>query len=137
MGGSPNWFRCHNERRERRAYDYIDKAITPQHKIRLTGRTRPNPSKSRSLRVDDVEREYACTCGHVGWSRLNDVVRRATRDAHNATPGLLPCPDGGVCHHGCTTGCFRVSYCGPLFGVFPGDRWPPVVVSQHVRRSEP
>jgi hypothetical protein len=34
------------------------------------------------------------------------------------------CPDGGTCHHGCTTGCFRVSWAGPLSGVYPGDEWP-------------
>lgn len=134
MGGSPNWFKCHNERREERVYDYIDKSLRPDHRIRLTGRTRPNRSHSRSVRVDNVEREYACTCGHVGWSRLKDLVRRATRDAHKANPGDLPCPDGGVCLHGCTAECFRVGTCSPLPGVFPNDRWPPVVLSQHVRR---
>jgi hypothetical protein len=39
------------------------------------------------------------------------------------------CPDGGTCHHGCTVGCFRVQTCGPLSGVFPGDRWPADVVA--------
>lgn len=34
------------------------------------------------------------------------------------------CPDGGACHHGCGTVCWRVQACGPLSGVFPGDRWP-------------
>jgi hypothetical protein len=34
------------------------------------------------------------------------------------------CPDGGACHHGCEGSCWRVSWCGPLSGVFPGDRWP-------------
>lgn len=34
------------------------------------------------------------------------------------------CPDGGTCHHGCTTSCFRVATCGPLSDVFPNDEWP-------------
>lgn len=34
------------------------------------------------------------------------------------------CPDGGTCHHACAATCFRVETCGPLSGVFPGDRWP-------------
>jgi len=34
------------------------------------------------------------------------------------------CPDGGTCHHECEAACWRVSTCGPLSGVFPGDRWP-------------
>lgn len=33
------------------------------------------------------------------------------------------CPDGGTCHHGCTP-CWRVSNCGPLSGVYEGNRWP-------------
>lgn len=53
---------------------------------------------------------------------------------YDAEPGdPLPgrCPDGGKCHHGCTTGCWRVSYCGPLSGVYPGDRWPADVRDAH------
>jgi hypothetical protein len=36
------------------------------------------------------------------------------------------CPDGGTCHHQCASPrvCFRVTECGPLSGVYPGDRWP-------------
>lgn len=38
------------------------------------------------------------------------------------------CPDGGTCHHECEgddpATCFRVTGCGPLSGVFPGDVWP-------------
>jgi hypothetical protein len=36
------------------------------------------------------------------------------------------CPDGGTCHHQCAARalCFRVTECGPLSGVYPGDRWP-------------
>jgi hypothetical protein len=43
------------------------------------------------------------------------------------------CPDGGWCHHECALGaCFRVHYCGPLSGVYPGDEWPAEVVSAWV-----
>jgi len=34
------------------------------------------------------------------------------------------CPDGGTCHHGCFSSCFRVEFCAPLSGVFPRNRWP-------------
>jgi len=35
------------------------------------------------------------------------------------------CPDQGTCHHECGADqCFRVQCCGPLSGVFPGNRWP-------------
>lgn len=41
---------------------------------------------------------------------------------------LRVCPDGGTCHHECpgesAISCSRVRSCGPLSGVFPGDRWP-------------
>lgn len=40
------------------------------------------------------------------------------------------CPDGGFCHHDCGSQCFRVSTCGPLSGVFPGDRWPGVLTAE-------
>jgi hypothetical protein len=34
------------------------------------------------------------------------------------------CPDGGSCHHSCEGQCFRVRNCGPLSGVYRGDKWP-------------
>lgn len=40
------------------------------------------------------------------------------------------CPDGGWCHHRCLGApCFRTEWCGPLSGVYPGDRWPADVVA--------
>ena len=40
-------------------------------------------------------------------------------------PNRLSCPDNGKCHHGCLSGtCYRVHFCGPLTGHFPGDVWP-------------
>lgn len=41
------------------------------------------------------------------------------------------CPDGGKCHHGCSERCWRVSYCSPLSGTYPDDRWPSAVEAQH------
>lgn len=41
------------------------------------------------------------------------------------------CPDGGTCHHDCGDVCWRVRTCGPLSGVFPGDRWPDDVEAAH------
>lgn len=37
------------------------------------------------------------------------------------------CPDDGTCHHECEFYCWRVRYCEPLSGVFPGDQWPDTV----------
>lgn len=43
------------------------------------------------------------------------------------------CPDDGACHHECGIAdpCFRVRTCEPLSGVYPDDRWPDEVVSEH------
>lgn len=44
----------------------------------------------------------------------------------------MTCPDGGFCHHGCKTGCFRVVYCGPLsIARYPDDQWPAEIVAAH------
>lgn len=52
----------------------------------------------------------------------------ALLDVHQ--PALrLGCPDGGTCHHGCMSGCFRVRCCAPLSGVFPGDEWPAAITA--------
>ena len=45
------------------------------------------------------------------------------------------CPDGGVCHHRCGTHCFRVLNCGPLSGVYDGDKWPEALVKEHAEFS--
>lgn len=44
----------------------------------------------------------------------------------STTTDRLTCPDDGTCHHECPSvaACFRVAFCGPLSGSFPGDRWP-------------
>lgn len=42
------------------------------------------------------------------------------------------CPDGGSCHHDCAAlACFRVHWCGPLSGIFPGGTWPEHVVARY------
>jgi hypothetical protein len=43
----------------------------------------------------------------------------------------MTCPDGGRCHHDCTTGCFRVNSAGPLSDIYPNDQWPAEVVAAH------
>ncbi len=50
---------------------------------------------------------------------------------HPGEPRDGRCPDGGTCHHECASACFRVLTCGPLSGVFEGDRWPSVVAAEH------
>lgn len=47
------------------------------------------------------------------------------------TTPVPSCPDGGSCHHSCERGCFRVRYCEPFAGTFPGDIWPAHIVEQN------
>lgn len=78
----------------------------------------------------------------ISEARVRDAVAiseaRAARVARgevsgDARPVSVPmvCPDGGACHHECApVSCFRVGSCGPLSGVYPGDRWPASVVAR-------
>lgn len=46
------------------------------------------------------------------------------------------CPDAGTCHHGCgERGCFRVTHCGPLSGVYQGDEWPEAIKAVEAARD--
>lgn len=48
-----------------------------------------------------------------------------TEPGTHGAPRAAGCPDGGSCHHDCSAGtCYRVAWCGPLSGRYPGDRWP-------------
>lgn len=72
--GSPIWFHCPVQRRER----MWPKPYPEGHEITLTGRTRPfKPSRYHApgLRSTPLLREYRCTCGHVGWSNHADLER--------------------------------------------------------------
>jgi hypothetical protein len=48
------------------------------------------------------------------------------------------CPDRGYCHHGCTTGCFRVMYAAPFAGYYleePDGQWPESIRA-HYRETD-
>lgn len=65
--------------------------------------------------VDQAWKWFSQALADEGWV----IVQAAP------APGApLKCPDGGACHHDCSTSCFRVEHCGPLSGVFPNDEWP-------------
>jgi hypothetical protein len=76
---------------------------------------------------------------HAGLERLrtdpeyaaHTAAIAAGADADLAAAEPRSCPDEGVCHHGCSRGCFRVAAAGPLTGVYPGDDWPHAVWKQH------
>jgi hypothetical protein len=52
------------------------------------------------------------------------VAGPAGRSVHDAGRDRRLCPDGGACHHGCTTGCLRVRIASPLSAAGWGDQWP-------------
>ena len=80
--GSPLFFMC----REARRIWYTDVARTSEerklHRVTLTGRTRARRSAAGhavGVRSRLVERQYACSCGHVGWSNHMDLERMEFR----------------------------------------------------------
>lgn len=75
--GQPVAFVCPVARRNR---DTRTWSLPPGHdRIRLTGRTKPNPGSSVGQRMLTTSSEYRCECGHVGWSAHVDLPRRAAR----------------------------------------------------------
>lgn len=78
MGAAPLTFQCPKYRalywRTRTSGDRA------AHRVTLTGRKRrrstPNSGNSRK---SDVDREYRCACGHVGWSCHIDLERMEQR----------------------------------------------------------
>jgi hypothetical protein len=84
--GSPVFFLCPTERRERNAaFDYRTRRLrypVPRHEVDLTGRERPYPRQAGSalgVRSTLVSREYRCReCDRVGWSNHVDLARKAT-----------------------------------------------------------
>jgi len=73
---------------------------------------------------------------------MNWLDEREAEDGAYGTGGKQPvgrvlCPDGGACHHYCRTDemCFRVETCGPLSGVYAGNRWPDQVVDAELERE--
>lgn len=76
--GSPLFFMC----REARRIWYTDVRRTNDerkaHRVKLTGRTRArrhSAGHAVGQRSHLVEREYECSCGHVGWSNHMDLAR--------------------------------------------------------------
>lgn len=76
--GVPVSFRCYAERRE----SSLDRALGDVHEVYRTGAEKPFHSKGRqvSRRLDDVSRQYVCTCGYVGWSALKELAKYPTQD---------------------------------------------------------
>lgn len=87
MGNTPYFFECH----EARKIYYGTRSSTgdpvtrtrierAQHRVTLTGRTKPRRHpRGGGFRSSDVQREYRCSCGHVGWSSHIDLERMEQR----------------------------------------------------------
>lgn len=72
--GQPNWFCCSVCRRDR----WRKPGQGSPSDVKLTGRTKD--TKRGGYRVNAIAREYKCnSCQHVGWSRHNDLDRKAAR----------------------------------------------------------
>ena len=78
-GGEPLNFQCAKCRRR----NSRDICVTEGHAVTLTGRKRARMSRGLQVgRHGHVSREYKCSdCGHVGWSRHNDLERTERRQA--------------------------------------------------------
>ncbi len=70
MGSTPAFFRCPIAR------DTLVNVRT-EHMVGLTGRTKKRRRGAGSRRTSDTDREYVCSCGHVGWSTHIDLERFA------------------------------------------------------------
>jgi hypothetical protein len=60
----------------------------PDSKVTLTGRQRKARFKRGSApgtRSTFIEREYECSCGHVGWSNHIDLARMAGESRYTGT----------------------------------------------------
>lgn len=78
--GSPVYFMCPKERRERNWARWGRYTYSGEHRVTLTGATRPYRAPRGSalgIRSDEVAREYTCSCGHKGWSNHMDLARMA------------------------------------------------------------
>lgn len=72
------------------------------------------------------------TASNRTWARPVCGIHRRSAAARGWTIAGTICPDGGACHHECELACFRVSFCGPLSGVYPRDEWPKNLDRVHV-----
>lgn len=71
--GRPSWFRCYACNRK-----YGGLSRIPGHLVdgvKRTGRTKPTPAGKRGRGAMRIMYEYACPCGHSGWTSHRDVMR--------------------------------------------------------------
>lgn len=82
--GSPMWFMCAQQRKDRWKYRDRDGFLhdEPQHEVERTGRTKPRAQRGAvGVRSLLEQHEYECkTCGHIGWSNHKDVLHRPLKD---------------------------------------------------------
>jgi hypothetical protein len=114
--GTPNWFQCSACRKRKSTISYGAPGYAELvrngmvGRVVLTGRTRPNQSRNRHVRISDTVRQYQCLdCGHVGWSNHKDLERKANlrvwdlictiTDACRQDGQAMYRPDGGTSHY--------------------------------------
>lgn len=80
MGDTPNWLVCPVARRNR-TYAMIANGDYPSgHRLRRTGRIKPNSNRRRGNRTLDEKHEIVCTCGYRGWTVHFDVLNRPLQE---------------------------------------------------------
>jgi hypothetical protein len=74
---------CAVARRNKSMYGYNHR----DHVVVRTGRTKPTATRKPSTMTIRTTFEYACSCGHVGWSHHRDMMRYPDRDGVRLTIG--------------------------------------------------
>lgn len=114
---------------------HSDGTPVSEHLRRLLADVAAHPDTSAreiAQRVGGSDRDVFRTLNNAAYSGLCQCSRASNGPWLWEIPqavgrALAPtCPDDGTCHHSCPSAaaCFRVACCGPLSGVFPGNRWP-------------
>jgi hypothetical protein len=112
------------------------------HVVTVDFEPAPEPEVPEGLDLDMLAADISKMLSRYGYDEwgLENVSDDEIRPAlpafvaaclANAAANKPSCPDEATCHHECRSVCFRVKYCSPLSGVYPGDDWPESVRAKH------
>jgi len=122
----------------------VQRVVAPQH--RCEGCAQLVPPHAGPVVPGGYHYLASVVAGALVDVATGDTFQQASARARAALALTVGAPGGDfsnhgslTCHHECTTGpCFRVQCCGPLSGVFPGNRWPANVLTEaSMRRPAP
>lgn len=109
---------------------------TGMHWDTCPGRIREFPAhlpRTAETKIHEIHGgDKPCWCG---WKPREDFPKFEHTGETVTTEQAVRCPDGGKCNsrRACPAGgpCTRVLSCGPLSGVYPGNRWPDALRQEH------